>query len=208
MSQVAQIDVEFIPKLDKANSALKKMESRMSSNMGATGKKAGVNFGNAFAGAVTAIIGTISFSKFIDGIQDLVNTTLQVEEQMADVAKTTGLAGDELKDLEKDLDRLGKSTRTPNEQLRAIAEGAGRLGIKGKNDILQFTEAVNTLSVALGDEFTGGAEEVTREVGILSNILKDIPAKDQGEALLFIGNALNVLAANTAGTSPVYNRIY
>lgn len=121
----------------------------------------------------------------------------------AGVQKTTGLTEAQVDSLTESLKEL--DTVTTIEDLLKIAEIAGRLGVQGEKGVLQFTQAIEKLSIALGDEFTGGAEQITDEVGRLSNVF--FGATQDGEVLadnvLSIGNALNVLAANGASTAPV-----
>lgn len=203
MSSLAyELDIRLSNFEGKLNSAL----NRFDKNAQGQAKKTGTSFGKLFAANILADIGSVAFMRSIDAvfssIQDSILTQLDVEDQMADVAKTTGLAGDALEKMEEDLFAIGRTSRTTNEDLRAIAENVGRLGIEGADNILAFTESVNILSVALGDEFIGGAEQVTAEVGKLSNVLKGIPAENRADKLLFLGNALNILGANTAATAP------
>lgn len=190
-------------KLDQAERQLRSLDTKVEKNAKQTGKIAGNNFGSAMASAIGAILAKISFDSVVAQAKGFIDVASTVEEQMADVQKTTGLAGDELDNLGNDLANLSKDTRTSGEDLRKIAENTGRLGIQGRDNILAFTESVNTLTVALGDEFAGGADQVSSELGVLSNILQGIPAEDRAEQLLRVGNALNVLGAETAASAPV-----
>jgi TP901 family phage tail tape measure protein len=119
------------------------------------------------------------------------------------VQKTTALTEAQVDSLTESL--IALDTVTSIEDLLKIAEIAGRLGVQGEPGVLKFTQAIEKLSIALGDEFTGGAEQITDEVGRLSNVL--FGATQDGDKLaanvLSIGNALNVLAANGASTAPV-----
>jgi TP901 family phage tail tape measure protein len=93
-------------------------------------------------------------------------------------------------------------TRTATEELRKIAIGAGQMGI-AKEDVLKFTAAVDKMVVSLGDEFSGGAEEVTKVFGGLRNVFTDIKSDKVDQDLLHIGNAVNELAAAGIATGPV-----
>jgi TP901 family phage tail tape measure protein len=129
-----------------------------------------------------------------------VNTLKSFDEEAANIAKTVGTTTEEAKALSREL--LNIDTRTSVENLQKIAVIGGQLGI-GKKDIVGFTESIDKLNVALGDEFTGGAEEITATIGGLRNVLSDIKSKDVSGDLLNIGNALNVLGAEGSATSPV-----
>ena len=66
-----------------------------------------------------------------------------------------------------------------------------------------FTEAVDKINVALGDEIGGGAEGVAGTIGTLRNVLGDIKSTNVADDLMIIGNALNTLGAAGFATSPV-----
>ena len=131
---------------------------------------------------------TVSLNAEIDGIQ-------------ANVRKTTGLNSDAVERLTTGLKNLDTSTTL--QDLLKISIEAGRFGVTGEEGVLKFTEAVNVLNIALGDEFSGGVEETTNTVAKLSNIL--FGATSDGTELAqnfqFIGNALNELANNGAASA-------
>ena len=142
----------------------------------------------AGAAAIAIIKQIISLNAEIDGIQ-------------ANVRKTTGLNSDAVERLTDGLKALDTSTTL--QDLLKISVEAGRFGVTGEEGVLKFTEAVNTLNIALGDEFSGGVSETTNTVAKLSNIL--FGATTNGTELAqnfqFIGNALNELANNGAASA-------
>jgi TP901 family phage tail tape measure protein len=127
-------------------------------------------------------------------------TLVNFEEQSANMAKTLGVTVKEAKNLSRELATI--DTRTSIEDLQGIASIGGQLG-EGAGTIVAFTESIDKLNVALGDEFTGGAEEVTTVLGGLRNVLTDIKTGESATDLLKLGNALNVLGAEGTATSPV-----
>lgn len=183
-------------KMDQANDRLDSLVKKSDD----VGKTSGSSFGSAFASALGAILSKISFDKMMDFNKQLIGIARTVEDQMADVRKTTGLTTDQLSELEQELFKMGRTTRTSNEDLRAMAEETGRLGITGKDNILQFVDAVNMLAVALGDSFAG-AGEVVEVLGKFNNNVKDIPEQDKAKRMLLLGNALNVMDQATAATA-------
>jgi TP901 family phage tail tape measure protein len=142
----------------------------------------------AGAAAIALMKQIISLNAEIDGIQ-------------ANVRKTTGLNSDAVERLTTGLKNLDTSTTL--QDLLKISVEAGRFGVTGEEGVLKFTEAVNVLNIALGDEFSGGVEETTNTVAKLSNIL--FGATSDGTELAqnfqFIGNALNELANNGAASA-------
>jgi len=123
-----------------------------------------------------------------------VKKSAELSDALADVTKTTGIAGAQLQDLRNDIESI--DTRTSVFGLLEIAKAGGAMGV-AKNDIAGFTEAVDKLNVALGDQFTS-PELLARELTKLRNVLRDIQTDNIDQDLLHIGNALNFMGANSA----------
>lgn len=120
---------------------------------------------------------------------------VKFEDKMADVAKTSGLAGVELAQFGQDLLKLAPKTRTSVEELQKIAEIGGQMGITGRNNLLAFTDSVNKFSVALGGDFQGGVEEATKSIAGLKNLFAETRGLDISEAITKSGSAINALSA-------------
>lgn len=127
---------------------------------------------------------------------------VKFEDQVANVAKTVGLQGESLNKFRKELLDLSTQTRTSIEDLTNIATVGGQIGIAEK-DIIAFTSAIDKLNVALGDEFSGGAEQISNEIGKLRNNFKDIQTDKIDQDLLHIANAINELGATGLATGEV-----
>lgn len=123
------------------------------------------------------------------------NSAIKFEDRMADVAKTTQIAGSELSGLGSDLLDLATTTRTPIEGLQKIATIGGQLGITGRKNIVSFTESVNKFSVALGSDFEGGVEQATRAIGGLNVLFKETRKLDIADSITRAGSAINALSA-------------
>src|SRR6186713_601474 len=80
------------------------------------------------------------------------------EDKLADVGKTTGLQGKELKSFGNSLLDMSADTRTTIDDLVKIGEIGGQLGI-AKDELIPFTEEVNKFNVAIGSDFSGGVDE-------------------------------------------------
>ena len=134
-------------------------------------------------------------------MKQIISLNAEIDGIQANVRKTTGLNSDAVERLTDGLKALDTSTTL--QDLLKISVEAGRFGVTGEEGVLKFTEAVNTLNIALGDEFSGGVEETTNTVAKLSNIL--FGATTNGTELAqnfqFIGNALNELANNGAASA-------
>jgi TP901 family phage tail tape measure protein len=145
-------------------------------------------------------VGALGFQFVTDQISNLIAKGSKLSDSLSDIQKTTGMTKAEVREFNSELSKI--DTRTPTEELRKIAAGAGQLGIAEK-DVLKFTDATDKLVVSLGDEFKGGAEEVTKEMGALRNIFSDVKSDDVAKDMLHIGNAINELGASGAATGPV-----
>jgi len=144
---------------------------------------------------VTAMISGFAYS-----VSNFLRTSGEVTDQLAKIQKTTGMTVKEVENLNNAFKRI--DTRTSMNDLRQIAIIGGQLGV-AKEDILSFTKSINMLSVALGDEFKGGSDEIANTLGKLRNVLTDRRTANIGEDLLRIGNALNILGAEGMATGDV-----
>jgi len=166
------------------------------------------NYGSALKGVGSALTGGLIGGGFVAfaelakrGIQELFELNKDIADLQANVRKTTGLTEEQVRSLTESLKAL--DTRTSIENLLEISTVAGRLGVEGEKGVFEFTKAIDTLTVALGDDFSGGVEEVTDQVGKLSNVLFGATTDGEvlAENLLNLGNGLNVLAASGASSA-------
>jgi hypothetical protein len=147
-----------------------------------------------------AVVGVLAGGLIVDFFKDVLKSAADLSDQLADVQKTTGMTTREVKALNKELSAI--DTRTSTKELRNMAIVAGQLGI-AKEDVADFVKAVDVANVALGDEFTGGAQQVAEEMGKLRNVFTDFRSNNVSNDILQISNALNVLGAEGAATGPV-----
>jgi TP901 family phage tail tape measure protein len=140
--------------------------------------------------AISAIAATTGI---VLSIQKIIDINGKLSDAQADVMKTTGMTKVEVDELTKSFGLL--QTRTSRIDLLKIAEQGGRIGII-KEDIGQFVEVMNKASVALGDSFTGGAEEVANKLGKIKFLFEETKNLNVDEAYNSIGSAINDLGAN------------
>ena len=126
-------------------------------------------------------------------IRKSVEDYAQMEEEMADVRKYTGLTAEQVRDLNEELKKM--DTRTSREQLNQLAGSAGRLGLQSRKDILEFVEAADMIGVALGDDLGEGAVD---NIGKLAMAFGEDEKKGLKGAMLSTGSALNELAQNSS----------
>ena len=145
--------------------------------------------GNLITGIGQAITSQISGSiKYMADLSD----------ELANIRKTTGLSATEVDKLNRSLSEI--DTRSTKKALREIAVGLGQIGEKAT---IENIRALDTVVVALGDEFGGSAQEITNSISILRNNLTDFKTGNYADDILKIGNALNVLGATGLATAPV-----
>lgn len=142
-------------------------------------------------GVVATLTGVVlSFQRWLDYAGKL-------SDQQANVMKTTQMTKQEVDDLTRSFGEL--ETRTSKIDLLKIAEEGGRIGI-AKNEMLDFVGVMDKASVALGDSFTGGVEEVSAVLGKLKFLFEETKNLGVDHAYNAIGSAINDLGANGTAT--------
>lgn len=145
--------------------------------------------------AATAIAGGLLMSA---------KSAIEFQDQLADVAKTTGLEGKALEDYGNSILDLAKTTRSSIDDLTKIGAIAGQLGIAPEN-LAEFTKQANEFAVALGDDYAGGVEEAISSVGKLNKLFKDTKTLNPAESLQRTGSVLNYLSSVGSATASNMN---
>lgn len=135
------------------------------------------------------------FNQLVDGLRKMYDMNVQLSDQLSDIEKTTGLAGNELADLSNQIMEL--DTRTSVEQLNNLAVAAGKLGISAKEDVMGFVRAGNIINVALGEDL--GQEAITG-LSKLNDILGITKQMGVENALLATGSAINELGQKSTAS--------
>lgn len=135
------------------------------------------------------------FNEIKSKVSELVRLNLQLSDAMADVQKTTGLAGIELKELGRGIESI--DTRTTTNELWGMAAAAGQIGLKTQYDVLGFVKATNMISVSLNELGAEGSATLMK----ISDLTGDKALYGVEDSLMKIGSAINELTANTAATA-------
>lgn len=130
-----------------------------------------------------------------------------LEDLMGTVRKNTNLFVGEVWAMKDAFDAW--DTRTKTDDLLRIAIVAGKLGIEGKENIMNFVDAANKIQIALGDDLNGSVEDTINSVGKLTNafrVLYEIDPKTGKKftldsAMLRTGDVLNQLAKSSAASA-------
>lgn len=144
----------------------------------------------AIMGAVAAITGVIMASR------KAVNAFAEMDEEMANTRKFTGMTADEvakLNDEFRDMD-----TRTARAELNQLAQEAGRLGKTTQEDVMGYVKAADIINVALSDLGEGATQKIAK----LSNIFKIEDQYGTYDSMVKIGSVVNVLSQNCTASKP------
>lgn len=129
---------------------------------------------------------------------------LQYDEALVDAMKTTGLSRDEIEELSAELKKF--DTRTAQNELLSLARVGGKLGLSGKEDLLEFVSAADKINVALKEDLGGDAEAAIGQIGKLVDIFQLKGQMGLERAMLSVGSAINELgAASTANEGYIVN---
>ncbi len=154
-------------------------------------------FNNAFqkwqtigAGVIGAVTGlTLAGRK-------AVNNFAEMEQEMANVRKYTGMTAEEVEHLNQAFLKI--DTRTSRDQLNKLAQEAGRLGKTSEEDVLGFVKAADKINVALDDL----GEGATLTLSKLTSIFGDEERLGTEQSLLAVGSVINELSQNCTASAP------
>lgn len=147
----------------------------------------GVVIGNTVQNMLQTVMG------YVTGI---VTGSAKISDELADIQRITGLQKNEVKELNNELKKI--DTRTATSALRDITIVAGKLGIEGKENLLQFVTAVDKLNIAMGGEL-GDINQFTTDLGKILNVFE---GKITGENITAVGNAIVTLANKGVASGP------
>lgn len=171
--------------ITKVNSQLRENESlweRMNRKLN--------DWQTALAGIAAAITGIIMAGR------SAVNAFADMDQEMANVRKFTGMNASEVEQLNEDFQKI--DTRTGREQLNKLAQEAGRLGKTSQEDVLGFVKAADQINVALDDLGDGATLTLSK----LTNIFGDEERLGTEKALLAVGSVINELSQNCTASAP------
>lgn len=129
-------------------------------------------------------------------MRSCVNEYAEMEEAQSQVIKYTGLAKDEVKELNEEFKQM--DTRTARTRLNELAGDAGKLGISTKEGVKEFVEAADMINVALGEDL--GKEAIT-QIGKLADMF-GTGDRSLKENMLAVGSAVNSVAQNSSAAEP------
>lgn len=148
------------------------------------------NCQTALLGLAAAVTGLVMAGR------KAVNAYAEMEQEMANVRKFTGMTADEVAVLNEEFKKI--DTRTSREELNQLAQEAGRLGKSSQEDVLGFVRAADKINVALDDLGSGATLTLSKLTGIFG----DEKRLGTEKALLSVGSVINELSQNCSASAP------
>lgn len=187
--------LEYKKELTQVNARMRELRGSGQAAESAFSKIAG-GF-NKFGFMITSVVASITGLSLT--FRKLAEDVAKMDDVYSDVMKTTGLVRDEVLELNEEFKKM--DTRTPREELNKLATEAGKLGIEGSENILDFVDAGNQIRVALGEDLGEDAiKNIGKMVGVFeksTDELKNIGLKEQ---MLAVGSAVNELGASSSAS--------
>lgn len=147
-------------------------------------------WGMSIAGAAAAFTGLVFTAR------QSVQAYADMEGEMANVRKFTGMTADEVDKLNEAFKSM--DTRTSREDLNKLAQEAGRLGLQSQDDVLGFVKAADQINVALDDLGEGATQTLSK----LTDIFGDRERLGVEQSLLAVGSVINELSQNSTASAP------
>lgn len=141
----------------------------------------------AFIGAITGLI--------LAG-KDAVKQYAEMEQEMANVRKYTGMTAEEVDSLNEAFRQI--DTRSPRTELNKLAQEAGRLGKSSEQDVLGFVRAADKINVSLDDLGDGATLQLSKLTGIFG----DEARYGTELSLMKVGSVINELSQNCSASAP------
>ena len=144
----------------------------------------------------TLAAGVAAVTGLIMAFRRAVSSYAEMEEQMANTLKYTGMSKDQVKQLNDAF--LKMDTRTPRDKLNELAQEAGRLGKNTLESVQGYVEAADIINVALVDLGSGATQTIAK----ISNIFGVEEMLGTKDAMLSVGSTVNVLSQNCTASKP------
>ena len=159
-------------------------------------------FGKNWVGIVSvakntmdAVTGAVSGA--MNAMRGYVEEYAELQEHMSGVVKYTGLSAESVNDLNERFKEL--DTRTPRAALNDLAADAGRLGIQSKEEVLEFVDAANQITVALGEDL---GDDAVKNIGKITQLFATDPGASLRDGMLATASTINDLAQSSSASEP------
>lgn len=144
----------------------------------------------------TVIVGLSSITGLTLTVRRAIQAFADMDQEMENVRKYTGQTTEQVHEMNEEFKRL--DTRTSREGLNLLAGDAGRLGIHGKEAIMEFVDAADKIYVALGDDL---GDVAVKNIGKLAMSFGTDKTMGLRGAMLATGSAVNELSQNSSAAA-------
>ena len=178
---LSAVDSGFTSKFNQATKSVEKLQNQADKVSGVASKigSATESIGKSLTTKLTVPLGvafTYAGKKFSD-----------FETGLVGVGKTTGLAGNDLKDFGNDIAKMSSVIPVSTNDLLGLSETAGQLGIHGKKDLLEFTKVMAEMGSATNLAGEEGAKQMARFANVMGiDVGKNI--RQVGNSVVRLGN--------------------
>ena len=159
-------------------------------------------FGKNWVGIVSvakntmdAVTGAVSGA--MEAMRGYVEEYAELQEHMSGVVKYTGLSAESVNELNERFKEL--DTRAPRAALNDLAADAGRLGIQSKEEVLEFVDAANQITVALGEDL---GDDAVKNIGKITQLFATDPGASLRDGMLATASTINDLAQSSSASEP------
>lgn len=181
-----------VEKIRQVNAELERVRQSMQ-----TQESGRTRFNNWLNNCQTAILGIgAAITGMVMVGKKSVNSYAEMEQEMANVRKFTGMTEEEVASLNEEFKKI--DTRSSREELNQLAQEAGRLGKTSQEDVLGFVKAADQINVALDDLGDGATLTLSKLTGIFG----DEERLGTEKALLSVGSVINELSQNCSASAP------
>lgn len=122
----------------------------------------------------------------VAGMGAAIKSSIDWEQALAGVAKTTNMSGSELNKMGNEITKMSNTMPFAATEIAGVAEAAGQLGIK-KQDITSFTRTIMNLGVATNLTADEAATEFARFANAANMPIKDVDRL--GSTVVALGNS-------------------
>lgn len=126
------------------------------------------------------------FAASAAAVTKLVSAYADYEKALAGVGKTTGLAGQQLQALGKDIEEIATRTPFATNNLLKIAQTAAQLGVQGSANVIKFTETFAKLETASNVTGEFGATNLARFINLSGDVIENVDRV--ASAIVSLGN--------------------
>lgn len=183
---------QYAEQLKQVNNRIRELRGTANETRFSLAKLAdGFNRYGAIAASAVATLTGVTLT-----MRSCVDEYAKMEEAQSQVIKYTGLAKNEVSELNEEFKDM--DTRTARTRLNELAGDAGKLGISTKKGVKEFVEAADMINVALGEDL---GEDAITQIGKLADMFGD-DDRSLKENMLAVGSAVNSVAQNSSAAEP------